>query len=303
MIYAKPPLTLDEQADLLLHRGMAGDRSVLVERLRTVNYYRLSGYWYPFRQLPGDSFRPGTTFDAVWDRYVLDRKLRLVVMDAIERIEVAVRTLLAYHHAHRSQSPFAYADDPAALPGLPPDQRQRFLDSLREETRSSSETFVKHFRTKYGTDHSFMPIWMATEIMTFGCLLTFYRGATSDVRRAVAAELGIHDTVLESWLLTFNTARNICAHHARLWNRQLGIKPKIPERNPEWHHPVEVPNERIFGILTISRYCLARLAPEDHWPDRLRALLAEHPQVPGRSMGFPPNWQTCPIWKESTDGA
>ena len=97
--YTKEPLTFEQQADRLIRRGMQGDRELIVARLASVNYYRLSGYCYPFRNLD-DTFRPGTTFAAVWQRYVFDRRLRLLVMDAIERIEVAVRFQLAYHHAH-----------------------------------------------------------------------------------------------------------------------------------------------------------------------------------------------------------
>ena len=112
MKYTKPPLTFEQQADLLLSRGMQGDRSVMIDRLGAVNYYRLSGYWHIFRTGTSHQFRPNTTFDFVWQPYIFDRRLRLLVMDAIERIEVTVRTQLAYHHSHLARSPFGYADDP-----------------------------------------------------------------------------------------------------------------------------------------------------------------------------------------------
>ena len=95
MQYAKPPLTFEQQADLLIQRGMSGDRDLLVARLSVVNYYRLSGYWHPFKGT-GDQFQPGTSFDEVWNRYAFDRRLRLLAIDAIERVEVAVRARLAY---------------------------------------------------------------------------------------------------------------------------------------------------------------------------------------------------------------
>ena len=70
--YAKPATTFDEQADLLLKRGMIGDRATLIARLSFVNYYRLSAYWWPFRK-PGptalerlDEFIEGTEFTTVW---------------------------------------------------------------------------------------------------------------------------------------------------------------------------------------------------------------------------------------------
>ncbi len=306
MTYAKPPLTFDQQADLLIGRGMAGDRALIISRLQSVSYYRLSGYWFPFRNPDPadaacrlDTFRAGATFDAVWDRYVFDRRLRLLVMDAVERVEVAVRSQLAYHHAHHHGSPFAYADDPKALPGLRPDQRQRFFDDMAGQLRNSKEMFVEHFRAKYGKHHAYLPVWMAAEVMTFGSMLTFYRGCHPDVRKAVTALLGVHDTVLDSWLLTLNTIRNICAHHGRLWNRELGVRPKIPHKDPDWHSPVKVESSRMFAVLTICRYSLSRIAPQSLWPDRLRDLLTAFPRVPLLSMGFPLDWENCPIWQSS----
>jgi abortive infection bacteriophage resistance protein len=71
--------------------------------------------------------------------------------------------------ALRGNDPFAYATDVASLPGLSPDERFRFLTELEEETSHSKETFAEHFRNKYGADHTHMPVWMACELMTFGC--------------------------------------------------------------------------------------------------------------------------------------
>lgn len=296
MEYAKPPLSFEQQADLLLSRGMTGDRSVIIGRLAVVNYYRLSGYWHTFRKLPDQVFQDRTTFEKVWLRYAFDRRLRLLVMDAVERVEIAFRTQLAYQHAHHHNHAFAYALDPATLPGLRADQRNRFLSALSDEMQNSKETFVEHFRMKYGKDHACMPIWMAAEIMTFGHMLTLFRGSGQNIKRAVAQPLGVHDTVINSWLLTLNTIRNICAHHGRLWNRALGTKPMIPKNDSRWHAPVVVGNERIFGVLTILKYCLDRIAPQSQWPVRMLRLLEEYPDIPRASMGFPSDWMMCPIW-------
>jgi abortive infection bacteriophage resistance protein len=99
MQYDKPPLTFAQQADLLLDRGLVADREELLSRLRNVSYYRLSGYWYPFRR-PDDTFAPGTTLADIWERYTFDRRLRLIAMDAIENVEVRIRTELVYALAH-----------------------------------------------------------------------------------------------------------------------------------------------------------------------------------------------------------
>ena len=298
MQYAKPPLTFEEQADLLIGRGMLGDRDLMIARLSVVNYYRLSGYWHLFKEISGDTFRAGTTFDTVWTRYVFDRRLRLLMMDPIERIEIAVRTRLAYEHAH-AFGVFGYMGDPLSLPKLTSAARSDFLAAIAEETRRSREVFVQHFFSKYGDTHTCLPVWEATEIMAFGTLLTFFTGSPHAVKKAVADQFGVPWGVLRSWLLTLNTVRNTCAHHGRLWNRVLGTKPLLPDgaNYPDWVKPVRIHNERVFGVLTLCRHCLRQVAPQSAWPDRLQGLLAEFSTIPISSMGFPPDWEDSPLWQ------
>jgi len=114
--YTKCPLTIKEQVDLLLKRGMTGDRDLMIRQLTVVNYYRLSGYCHTFREPGAETFHPGTTFELVWKTYAFDRRLRLLVMDALERIEVAVGSLLAYAHSHEYGA-FGYALEPAGQGG------------------------------------------------------------------------------------------------------------------------------------------------------------------------------------------
>lgn len=295
MKYAKPALTFDDQADLLLSRGMMAERSDLLSRLRSVSYYRLSGYWYPFR-LGDDTFREGTTLAAVWSRYTFDRRFRLLVMDAIERVEICLRTELVYNLAHE-QGPFGYAAR-ANLPYLSADKHTKFISRVCEDYERSGETFVKHFRAAYGADHQCPPYWVITELMTFGTLLTLFRGSPSAVKKRIATRFGVTHEVFESWLGALNVVRNICAHHGRLWNRELGFKPKIPRKDARWHEPVEVRDDRVFDILTILKYLLDDIAPQSGWTARLEDLHAGYPMVPMRSMGYPDDWRDCPIWAE-----
>lgn len=131
-----------------------------------------------------------------------------------------------------------------------------------------------------------------------GSVLTFHRGVETAIRRTVAARFGVHHSVFESWLLALNVVRNFCAHHSRLWNRVLGVKPKIPNRRHDdrWHAPVPIRNDRVFGILTIAAACLRRIAPQSDWPMRMRDLLEAFPGIPLEAMGVPPDWLDCPIW-------
>jgi len=242
-------------------------------------------------------FRDGASIEVVWNRYVFDRRLRLLVMDAVERIEIATRSHLAYEHAH-AHGAFGYALDPVSLPKLDSAKRAHFLDHVEDESKRSREQFVDHFYGKYAAKHQYLPVWMATEIMSFGTILSFYRGASHPVKKNVASVFGMPQKVFDSWLHTINVIRNICAHHARLWNRVLGVKPLIPlpREYPDWHTPVTVRNERVFAVLTICRHCIRRVAPQSSWDARLMALLNAYPEVPTAEMGFPPNWTASPIW-------
>lgn len=227
MKYTKPFLTYEQQADLLMvERGMQADRESLIRHLQDVGYYRLSGYWHIFKKDGRDEFWEGTTFDRIWSLYVFDRQFRLVVLDAIERVEVYMRTQLAYLLAEQTGS-FGFLER-GNLPRLKGDAYNKFMRRCRDAYKCSREPFAIHFRTKYGDKHELPPYWMLVNLMDFGMVVTLYKGAPVPVRQEIANKLGVSTRVLDSWLVTINTVRNICAHHGRLWNRIIGTPPKIP---------------------------------------------------------------------------
>jgi abortive infection bacteriophage resistance protein len=77
MVNSEKALTVDEQVELLLSKGLVDDGVMLRRCLANVSYHRLEGYWHPYKFYNADrsdwSFREGTRFSAVWDRYVFDR--------------------------------------------------------------------------------------------------------------------------------------------------------------------------------------------------------------------------------------
>lgn len=299
MRYTKPWLSYEQQADRLISRGLLCDRQELVERLIDVGYYRLSGYLYIFKSDPtgGDeSFVSGTSLAKVWDLYTFDRQLRLVTLDAIERVEVYMRTQLAYLLAEAS-GPFGYLNRPT-LPNMDNDTYDKFISRCTEAYDRSHTLFINHFKHKYGDTHGLPPYWILVNIMDFGMMLSLFRGSPDDVKKSIASELGIPPVVLESWLLTLNTVRNVCAHHDRLWNRRLGNRIKIPRRRryPEWHDPYEVPNCNACGLLTVLSYLLERIAPGTSWHAKVGALLSAREEDDLRRMGFDEGWEACPLW-------
>lgn len=99
-------MSYTEQVTLLQSRGMSVSDIPRAERLlANISYYRLSAYMLPYKKKENgtiiDNFKEGTTWDMVYDLYVFDRKLRLLVFDAIERLEIAVRTQIIYQLSHK----------------------------------------------------------------------------------------------------------------------------------------------------------------------------------------------------------
>lgn len=300
MKYTKPHLSYEQQADQLIQRGLIADKDVLISRLKSVSYYRLSGYWHTFRELPSDNFKPNTKFSIVWERYTFDRQLRFQVMDAIERIEIAIRSDLVYYFTDK-YGPFGHTDA-NNLPNLDPDDYRLFINKIRKETLRSKEKFSEHFKIKYGDLHPDLPLWMAAEVIDFGCVFTLYRGVDKSIRRKISEKYKISFGVLETWLHSLNTIRNICAHHSRLWNRELGIKPEIPDKNPYWNYPNKIENNKMFGILSIMKYMISYIAPQSCWQERLFQLLNKYNGIPLVSMGFPDNWKNYKMWEISQNG-
>lgn len=305
MKYTKPPLTWEQQADLLLGRGLIADKDVLVQRLQATSYFRLSGYLYPFRKPDSEQFIEGTSLEQVWRLCVFDQRLRTHLLDAIEAIEVFVRTQLAYHFA-TVHGAFSY-DDNATLPHLSADdfaQWQKKLKSQTQRSLKSKEEFLVHFFKRYGKEHTHPPIWTAIELMDFGSTLTFYSGSDYRVKQTLARTVSIPDKVFSSWLLGLHTVRNRCAHHLRLWNWTSGTPVLLPNQKkyPDWHSPT-LDNDRIGIVLTLCRHLLNQISPNNQWSARLINHFDEFPEVPVGELGFPEEWREHPLWKQepSTD--
>ena len=217
-------------------------------------------------------------------------------MDAIERVEVAIRTRA--RHRARDAKRRLRARRSEELPSAHPARHARFLEELRNEAQRSRERFVDHFKATYD-EFPDLPIWAAVETMTFGSVFTLFVMSKKKVQKNVARKYGIAGPVLYSWLQTLNYVRNICAHHARLWNRELAIRPTVPDvkNGPEWHRPQSIDTNRMFVVLTILRFLLHRVAPQSAWRDRLFAKFDRFPDVPLASMGMDAGWRQHTLWR------
>lgn len=290
MLYPKPALTFEQQLELLRQRGLSiQDSDRVLHWLRRVSYYHLSAYFLPFKD--GESFRPDANFDDIAGLYIFDRKLRLLVLDAIERIEVAIKTAITYEIGHIYGS-FGHTDSANFSSEF---DHAKFMIELMSEEQRAQETFARHFRQKY-TAETHLPVWMATEFLSFGAVSKLYRSLSPQIKQRIAAEYDVGDQFLVSWLHALSYVRNVCAHHKRLWNRQFGIKPKLPSRSLKWPHQVP-DNGRLYCVLLILQHMLNVVSPNCHWKQRLFALLDQHSAVSLDAMKFPADWKRRAIWR------
>ena len=269
MKYTKPPLSINEQIDLLVSRGMVvPDPARAARYLSHISYFRLRGYWIPFeKQGKGfdHAFRDGTSFDAVLDLYVFDRKFRLLVLEAIERVEVSFRAYFANELGIRYGSHFYL--DAAFLRNV--SIHNRLIESLRVEIDRSKETFIEHYRKTYDQP-PLPPIWAASEVMSFGQLSTWFKNikARSD-RNLIAKIYGIDETVLQSFMHHLTFIRNITAHHGRLWNLRMTITMTIPKRPATLDAMLNPKAERYVGnTVIVLGYLLKLISPGTSWPEK-----------------------------------
>lgn len=295
--FAKPATTHAQQVVLLQQRGMVIDDPVEAEfYLQHLNYYRLGAYWLPFEaDHATHTFRPGTRFTDVLNLYVFDRELRLLVLDAIERVEVSVRSQWAHQLAHR-HGPHAHLD--AALAAHAQHWRTN-LDKLTIEVDRSDEAFIRHLRATYA--EALPPVWAVCEVMSLGLLSRWYNNLKPmPTRRAIANVYALDEKVLESWLRHLSLVRNTCAHHSRLWNREFTITPLLPRHKPFGLAPQFRPGSRkLYNTLVILLHCMDVIAPQHHWRARLKDLIVQH-ALAVTAMDFPANWQSLPIWQKPT---
>lgn len=300
MSFAKPALSVDQQIDLLIQRGMAvPDRERARHYLTHINYYRLRAYWLPFEVEPAaghaHSFAADTNFDTVLATYVFDRDLRLLLLDAIERIEISLRTTFAQHMSCKYG---AFAHDDVSLFSQREDWGKSQGELLKEYQRSR-ETFAKHYRERY-PQLTTPPIWVACELITLGHLSRWLKNLAHPAdRQAIADNYRLDERVLVSFAHHLTVVRNHCAHHGRVWNRRIALRFTLPTKKPKEIASAFNPGEPqlLYNTLTMLVYLLDLLSPAHNWRKELHALLAVHPEIDPAAMGFPAHWREIALWK------
>lgn len=303
MKFTKPPLDVHRQLAKLQERGLqVSDPAQAKHYLSFIGYYRLSAYALPLQTDtdPTKPFKPGVCFQDIMNLYLFDRDLRLLVMDAIERIEVAIRSVIitemcVKHGSHwileakHFSGKYKHHELLSRL-----DKELDIPPTSNRPKRTHRERFINHYFNKY-TDPTMPPTWMLGELLPLGTwshLFSNLRQAPE--RKKIAQHFSVDEYILKNWLHAMTHLRNICAHHARLWNRQFSIKPMIAKKHDQFLKA----NDRCFAMFVVLYDLLKCASPKSFWCQKLADLLKLSPFIHLQAMGFPENWIENRFWQE-----
>ncbi len=284
-VYDKPPLTIDGMLDLLESRNLKfKDRATAENYLRFISYYRLSGYAYLLEEehmngCRSHCFRQGTYFEDLLQLYVFDRHLRLLVIDAIERIEVAIRTVIAHELSVKYES-----GDWLLNARLFKESRhfthKKLVEIIKKDTAYNSEIgtaiysgrapFITHYYQNYDSP-KYPPVWMLTETLTLGTWSKIYENlAISKDRKIISRIFDLSPETLESWLHSLTHLRNLCAHHSQIYGRNLAFPPQNKSNWPD------LPRKSFGRFILMMNYMMQKISPNSLWVVRLQKLIEDN---------------------------
>jgi abortive infection bacteriophage resistance protein len=281
---------------LLQSRGLSiPDEQKAINYLTHIGYFRFSAYLYPLLQDPKTDhlYKDGATFDMALTMYRFDRKLRILLFNEIEKIEVAIRSAMCNYISDTLSNVFwmtesRYFHNPAIF--------AKTFVQIQSELERTKEDFIAHFRRKYANDYP--PSWMIAEVLSLGTLVNLYNNFNLlPLRKKMAHSFGLPLPVFSSWLVMLIGVRNSCCHHARIWNKEVPIISHMLN-NPSypWINPTSTDMKRIYYRICIIKYLLFTVSPNNTFTQKLKSLLAEFPTIDTRAMGFPAAWQAEPLW-------
>ena len=311
--YGKPWLSYTDQLQLLKSRGLiVTDESLATEHLERIGYYRFSGYLYPFRKtewdqnnyclVVKDDFKTGTTFEIVSDLYVFDKNLRLILLDALERIEISLRAKFAYILG--KYDPIAHLNPTFFNHNIPRFNHQETVNKINKMVAESKIACITWNKRKYGSQ---IPIWVSCQIWDFGTINKLYLGLKPHYQKEISLQFGIKNpSTFNSWIFSLNYLRNICAHHSRLWNLNMVINPKFKGSLFDSHIPTI--SKRCFEHCLVANYFVNKICPRSEWSNRFMKTIEQFPDFSSiefsnrestdsitlKAAGFPSNWKS--LW-------
>ena len=307
MKYTKQPITIPQQIERLKKRGLIIKNEKSAENyLSNISYYRLRAYTYPFQDnenLENNHIflRKNIHFEDIIDLYCFDRKLRLLIFNALEKIEIAIRTKFTYEYSIATNNSHWFENKNLYFNS---DKYDFIIEKVSEDVGRSNEDFIKHYNTKY-SEPELPPSWMTLETLSFGSLSKLI--ANLDCKSATYKKISLffgltNSFILENWIYSFSVLRNYCAHHSRIWNRRFHVELKLPYNTVfpfiDRKDMNTIRSNKLFALLSCIQYILKIISPNSNFKNNLLDLLNNDGNLLSvKDMGFPENWHSFGVWK------
>lgn len=296
----KVPRTTAEQIVILKNRGMTFmDEAAAQSLLHTISYYRLKGYWWDMQSDSiNHTFYPNSIFENIVKRYIFDRELRLILFDAIELIEIALRTKMIYNMAIAHGG--LWYLDPSLF--MNAQTHAETLVILKNEFANSKEIFAVDFRNRHPQNDP--DVWIIFEVASMGTLSKIYKNINHQLpaKSLIANEMGLNlHNELSSWLEAISYIRNIIAHHSRIWSKNM-VKRPMQLANPmnQWlQFPITpVQEKKPFYIISAMMYLCNSINPDHTVKKKILDLINDNSDLQIYKLGFFNNWQNEPLWQQ-----
>jgi len=284
MIYTKPSLSIQDQLALLKVRNLIIPDIQRAERYLTfIGYYRLSVYFLPF-QKDKDKFDDGTKFDDILNLYIFDRKLKLLVLDAIERIEIATKAVISNYMSQKFDIHWFL------LKNLFQNKAEwKFFIETTDKAiqKNRNKDHIKHYLKKYGSKSPYPPSWNIVEILTFGNVSHLFSNLRGKHKKGISRNFELTSKSLNDILRSIVDCRNLCAHHERFWNSRS--KHSISKDSMRLISKGFKGNNRsVYFQLYIIDFMMQKITTKSTWRERVSELLQLLPEGFHRKhMGFP----------------
>lgn len=294
--YTKTCTLPNDLIPLLKGRGLFfTEEEKAINYLTNIGYFRLSAYLRPLYKDPKSDhvFKADATFEKAMFMYRFDRKLRILLFNEIEKIEVAIRSAISNTMSHELGDVFWMTDKNNFF------NHKFFIDTLsiiNGELTKTKEEFILHFRRTYSDPYP--PAWMIAEILPLGVICKIYQNLKQEkLKKKIARQFGLNVPVMSSWMLVLGNLRNYCCHHSRIWNREIAITPSEPRNLVYgWIDGSKTDNRRLYCRICMIKYLLYSVSPENTFKTKLIELLTKYPTIDKAAMGFPKDWETEPLW-------
>ena len=307
MTYTKQPLSIEQQIEKLKRRGLLiKDENSAANYLSNISYYRLRAYTFPFQDNKNDEndhcfIRKDICFEDIIDLYCFDRHLRALVLNALEKIEVAIRTKFVYEYSIKTSDSHWFMDKKLFYNV---DKFDIIKEKITEDVNRSDEDFIKHYYSKYNFP-ALPPAWMTLETLSFGNLskLIANLDCKSDAYKNISTVFGLPNSfILENWIYAFSVIRNYCAHHSRIWNKRFHVEIKLPYNTtfPFIERTIinSIRKNKLFAILCCIQYISKIISPQSNFKNNLIKSINEGGKLLNiKDMGFHPDWLNFNVWE------